>query len=71
MTKPMHKLWASNKIVELFKMHSQWPNIQLDNNDPFLNMIKDENFVKSYLNITNETERKIVTLPKGIRVGYN
>ena len=49
MSNPLHQLWGSHKIVELFQMHPQWPNIEMTNDDPFLRMIKDLDFATEYL----------------------
>ena len=57
-SKPMHQLWASEKIIEIFKTHKQWPNIELTNDDPFLKMIKNINFVNNYLGITDNLKIK-------------
>ena len=49
LSNPIHQLWTSDDIVEIFKTHPQWPVIELENNDNFLNMIKDIDFAKEYL----------------------
>ena len=40
MTKPLHQVWASPKIIELLQTHPTWPNVKLASNDPFIHFLK-------------------------------
>lgn len=59
LSKPMHKLWASNHIVDIFKSHPQWPNINLKNDDNFLNIIKNPEFADEYFKSDDKIYTKL------------
>jgi tetratricopeptide (TPR) repeat protein len=46
---PTHAVWGSAAIVDIFKHHPDWPNIQLGAHDTFLNAVKDPGFASEYL----------------------
>ena len=54
-----HQLWGSDKIVKLFKCHPQWPNIELENNDKFLNALKNKNFISWFLDVEKNNTNMI------------
>ena len=43
---PTHRLWGSEKIVSLFRLHPQWPDIHLDDSDNFLSVLKNAAFAE-------------------------
>lgn len=52
--KPMHKLWGSHAIVGFFQQHPTWPNVMLESDDAFLNILKNEAFVKCCLELLGQ-----------------
>lgn len=44
-----HRLWATDKIVGLFELHPQWPNVHLELEDRYLTTYKTEAFAEEYL----------------------
>lgn len=53
MSWPTCQLWASEHIVDLFKLHPQWPSIQFENVDPFLKQLKSVDFAREYISLKN------------------
>merc|ERR1712070_1003668 len=51
--KVVHKLWASEGIVNLLKHHPQWPAISFPSNSNFFQYYKDPAIVKKVLSLFN------------------
>ena len=63
MRKPKHKLWASQRIVNVFQSHPQWPLVVLKaREDNFLSVVKSSAFSEEYVKDAPKNREKIQDL---------
>jgi hypothetical protein len=53
--KPNHRLWATPRIVHVYKEHPTWPVVIMQDNDLFLRAIKNKSFAVDYLNSQSQS----------------
>jgi tetratricopeptide (TPR) repeat protein len=49
--KVTHRVWASERLVHIFRIHPTWPNIRFEANDNFLNTVRSKSFCSTYLQL--------------------
>lgn len=38
----VHEVWSSATVVEMMKLHPQWPSVMLRSDSPFVTLLKSE-----------------------------